>query len=62
MNCIRNIRNLALRFDLFAASPTLRVNGETDYEHVCCGTFSIILILAFAGIFAQSIIDVLSKA
>lgn len=62
MNCLRNLRNLVLRFDLFAAPPTLRVNGETDYEHTCCGAFSILLILAFIGIFAQQIIDVLNKA
>ena len=62
MNCLRLLRNLVLRFDLFAATPTLRVNGETDYEHVCCGSFSIVLILAFLGIFAQQIINVLNKA
>ena len=62
MNCLTNIRNFILRFDLFAASPTLRVRGEAAYETFWCGIFSLVLIGIFAGIFAGQILDVLQKA
>ena len=62
MGFLLNIRNFILRFDLFAATPTLRVRGESAYETFWCGIFSLFMIGAFAGIFAGQILNVLEKA
>ena len=60
-SCLTNIRNFILRFDLFAANPTLRVRGESSYETFWCGIVSLIMIGAFAGIFAGEVLNVLNK-
>lgn len=66
MKCLRivlqNLRDLVLRFDLFAAAPTFRVRKQPDYETLGCGFLSLVMVLTFAGIFATQIIDVLNKA
>lgn len=57
-----NLRNMVLRFDLLAASPTMRVRGEAAYETIWCGLLSLVMIGIFCGIFAGEVLDVLQKA
>ena len=62
MPVLDKLRNTVLRFDVFSSGTTLRINGESNYESVCGGILSIILICAFIGIFAASFIGVLTKS
>ena len=55
------IREFTLRSDMFAAAPTLRFNGQSSYETLFGGCFSILLVIGFAVIFGTSFIDVLNK-
>ena len=49
------------RIDLFSSSANLRVNGEPEYESVCGGLLSLIVIAVFISIFAGQILSVINK-
>ena len=55
------IRNTIWRMDLLCAPNILRVRGEPDYETICGGIFSLLIMASFIAIFATSLIDVLNK-
>lgn len=62
MSFIKNfVKNFVLRSDMFAAQPTLRLNGQSSYETIFGGCLSILLVTAFAVIFSKSFIAVINK-
>lgn len=54
-------RNTILRMDMLCAPNILRVRGEPDYETMCGGIFSLVIMAAFGAIFYSSLMNVLNK-
>lgn len=62
LKCFKNIaRSFVLRADMFAASASLRFNGETVYETIFGGLLSLAIVIAFAIVFYSSFLDVINK-
>ena len=62
MGCFKNFfKGLTLRSDMFAAPPTLRINGQPSYETYFGGCLSILLVILFMAVFSTSFIDVINK-
>ena len=55
------LREFVLRSDMFAASTTLRYKGQSSYETLFGGCFSILLVIGFGIIFYTSFYEVLTK-
>jgi hypothetical protein len=53
------VKNFILRSDMFAAQTTVRFNGESSYETIFGGCFSILMVAAFIAIFATQFINVI---
>ena len=49
------------KFDLFCQQVTFRYNEEPAYESLTGGCMSIILIIAFLGIFATTLLRTFNK-
>ena len=46
-------------FDMFPATPILRVKGDPEFTNGCGGIFSIILLITFGYIFVAGIVSMM---
>lgn len=53
------IKKFFSSFDMFAAMPVLRANGEAEVVNLCGGLFSICLFGIFVYIFISSLISII---
>ncbi len=53
------IKKFFSSFDMFAAMPILRANGEAEVVNLCGGLFSICIFGVFVYIFISSLVSIL---
>ena len=54
------IKQFLKSFDMFTASPTLRVRGETEHASICAGLISFMILMAFGFVFIRDLINLFS--
>ena len=54
------LKKIFKRFDIFAASPLLRVKGESEVTNSCGGVFSVVITVGFLYMFISALITVFS--
>ena len=62
MGILDKLKVVVYRADLFSSNTTLRMRGEPNYESICGGMVSLIIIIAFGSIFFGTFIEVITKA
>ena len=61
MSCKNTLKSLLKRFDMFSQQVTFRYNDEPAYESLTGGCISLLLIIAFVGIFATTLFRTVEK-
>ena len=61
MEIFKRIKQLVKEVDLFAQVPAYRYNEDTNFKTVTGGFISLITMLFFIGVFANTFINTLNK-